>query len=415
MKHNVAGPIADLAGAADELLPPRAARALFWRPRLLQNAAWTIHVPFAFWLVETCRPRRIVELGLGKGVSYFAFCQAVDKLGIEARCTGIDHWEGDRFTRPDPDAGATPRRHNEQLYQEFSDLVSADLIGAEARFPDETVDLLHVDVALTPPVIDSLLHDWPRKLSHRAVVALHGTRTRCETPEAADFLARIRARHRTFEIEDGEGLTLALIGTEQPERLARLAALEPGSAGGRRGAADLPPARPRPRVRGGEPPRRRKDRGAARRSRPRRGRAGGAPRRARHPPRRADAADPQRRRGPGPAVRRGRRPRRARDRPRRGPGRSRRRARRDRPAGRRREGPRPRRRRRGAGAGGARRGARRRTGRRAARRRAGGGSRARRPRRRPRRDRPAGRRAAAPGPKPSAPCSRPGCARRARP
>ena len=230
MKHDVASPMAELAGAADELLlPPRAARALFWRPRLLQNAAWTIHVPFAFWLIETCRPRRVVELGLGKGVSYFAFAQAVDKLGLETRCTGIDHWEGDRFTRADPDAGAAAQRHNEQLYQDFSELVTADLIGAEARFPDETVDLLHVDVALTPPVIDSLLQGWTRKLSPRAVVLLHGSRSRADTPEAAAFLARIRARHRTFEIEDGEGLTLALIGPDQPERLVRLTALEPGS------------------------------------------------------------------------------------------------------------------------------------------------------------------------------------------
>lgn len=230
MKHNVAGPIAGLSGGgADDLLPPRATRALFWRPRLLQNAAWTIHIPFAFWLVETCRPRRVVELGLGKGVSYFAFCQAVDKLGLEARCVGFDHWEGDRFTRPDPEAGAAAAKHNEQLYQDFSELARADLVGAAARFPDESIDLLHVDVELTAPVVDSLLHDWARKMSRRGVALLHGTRTRCDTPEAAAFLAGVRARHRCFELEQGEGLTLALIGAEQPERLLRFAALDPGS------------------------------------------------------------------------------------------------------------------------------------------------------------------------------------------
>ena len=230
MKHNVAGPIADLAGPGDDVLSPRATRALFWRPRLLTNAPWTIHIPFAFWLIETCRPRRVVELGIGRGASYFAFCQAIDKLGIEARCTGIDHWGGDRFTQPDPEAGAAARAHNDQFYQEFSEVVTADLIGAEAGYPDESVDLLHVDVALTAPVVDSLLHDWAPKLSHRAMVLLHGTRSRCDAPEAADFLARIRGRHRCFESEDGEGLTLALIGSEQSERLVRIAALEPGSA-----------------------------------------------------------------------------------------------------------------------------------------------------------------------------------------
>ena len=102
MNRNVAGPqITGLpATAADDLLPPRATRALFWRPRMLEDAPWILHAPFAFWLVETCRPRRIVELGLGRGVSYFAFCQAVDKLALEARCVGIDAWTGDRSAAP---------------------------------------------------------------------------------------------------------------------------------------------------------------------------------------------------------------------------------------------------------------------------------------------------------------------------
>ena len=69
---------------------------LFWRPaRVGIDSAWTAHVPFAHWLVATARPHLVVELGTHNGVSYSAFCEAVLREKLEARCYAVDTWQGD--------------------------------------------------------------------------------------------------------------------------------------------------------------------------------------------------------------------------------------------------------------------------------------------------------------------------------
>ena len=55
-------------------------QSMFWRPGYLAQSSWLEHVPFAFWLVETHRPQVLVELGSHYGVSYFSFCQAIERL-----------------------------------------------------------------------------------------------------------------------------------------------------------------------------------------------------------------------------------------------------------------------------------------------------------------------------------------------
>jgi glycosyltransferase involved in cell wall biosynthesis len=230
MKHNVAGPAADLAAPETaEALPPRATPALFRRPRRLLYADWTVQIPFAFWVTEACRPDVLVELGLGRGLSYFTLLEAAEDLGRGTRCTGIDHWKGDRHSPSDPEGGAATRDRNALLRRVGSDCVTADLVGAEAGFAPGSIDLLHVDVEIRERVAASLRNGWLPRLSSRGVLLLHGTRSRWSAPAAAKLLADLRERHPWFEFEAGEGLTLVLVGPDQPESLRDLAARAPGT------------------------------------------------------------------------------------------------------------------------------------------------------------------------------------------
>ena len=81
-----------------DIVTPFAAKSLFWRLRYLKSGPFLRHVPFLFWLVETQRPTCAVQLGVGDGVSYFAVCQAVEKLGLSGRCYGLDGYGGARAT-----------------------------------------------------------------------------------------------------------------------------------------------------------------------------------------------------------------------------------------------------------------------------------------------------------------------------
>ncbi len=69
--------------------------ASFWTPAHIVDSAWLEHGPFAFWLIETLRPRNFVELGTHNGFSYLAVCQAVQTLQLSTACYAVDSWTGD--------------------------------------------------------------------------------------------------------------------------------------------------------------------------------------------------------------------------------------------------------------------------------------------------------------------------------
>lgn len=214
---------------SSEIVAPLTSRTLFWRARFLRESRFLTHVPFLFWLIETCRPGFVVKLGLGDGVSYFAACQALDKLETQADCVAID-------TDTSRGNGAAADRdgvlqYNEDNYSEFSQILRTDLRRAVNRFPDGSVDLLMVDVDIDEEMIDRLTHDWPRKLSERAVVLFHGTGTRFAEGAAAGFLDRIMATFPHVSFEGGDGLMLVLYGAQRQDRLRRLTDLQPGVRG----------------------------------------------------------------------------------------------------------------------------------------------------------------------------------------
>ncbi|CAB4242813.1 protein of unknown function [Methylacidimicrobium sp. AP8] len=52
-------------------------------------AAWHLHVPFAFLLVDLLRPRRVVELGVHYGDSYCAFLPGGRRARAGRRMLGL--------------------------------------------------------------------------------------------------------------------------------------------------------------------------------------------------------------------------------------------------------------------------------------------------------------------------------------
>lgn len=212
--------------AGVDIVAPLSTRTLFWRSRFLRESPFLIHVPFLFWLIETARPGCVVKLGLGDGVGYFAACQALDRVETETECVAIE--PTDRATGADWEELG---KYNEDNYAEFSTLLSCDLRGAANRFPDGAVDLLIVDTEVDDTLIDCLSHDWPRKLSDRAVVLFHGSATRFSEGQAAGFLSRITVTYPTARFEAGGGLTMVLFGQNRQDRLMRLAELRPGIRG----------------------------------------------------------------------------------------------------------------------------------------------------------------------------------------
>jgi hypothetical protein len=137
--------------------------------------AWLMHGPFAYWLVNASRPRRIVELGTHYGYSYFCFCEAVSALGLETDCYAIDSWLGDEHAGFYGDDVYESALRENTKYSGFSTLLRKTFSEALADIPDGTVDLLHIDGRHYYEDVKEDFETWIPKLSERAIVLFHDT------------------------------------------------------------------------------------------------------------------------------------------------------------------------------------------------------------------------------------------------
>jgi hypothetical protein len=200
---------------------------LFWRPaRVGIDSAWTAHVPFAHWLVATARPRLIVELGTHNGVSYAAFCEAVLREKLEARCYAVDTWQGDAHAGfYGEEVYGTLRRFHDARYAGFSELLRCTFDEALPYFADGSLDLLHIDGCHGYEQVRADFESWAPKLSRRAVVLFHDTNVRERGFGVWRLWAELAAQHPGFEFLHGHGLGVLAFGSAQCPEVAALAAL----------------------------------------------------------------------------------------------------------------------------------------------------------------------------------------------
>lgn len=218
-----------LPGKADDatLLRLFSLPTILARPTYLATSTWLEHVPFAFWLMEAQAPRLFVELGTRWGVSYFAFCQAAERMGLDLRAFAIDTWDGD------PEAGFQGSdvfekisEHNNALYSEFSRLVRSGFDAAREHFEDGTIDLLHVDGCHDYTAARDGFEGWLPKLSERAIVVLHDSNVREGGVGVHRLVGELRTRYPVFEFTHGQGLAVIGVGERQNASFERLFASE---------------------------------------------------------------------------------------------------------------------------------------------------------------------------------------------
>ena len=192
---------------------------VFTRPvRLVDPPSWVPHVPFAFWLIDALRPRTVVELGTHSGVSYSAFAQAVQMLGLDAASYAVDTWKGDHQAGfYDEDVFEEWSSFHDHHFSAFSRLVRSTFEEALTKFPDGSVDLLHIDGVHTFEAVRQDFDSWLPKLSNRAVVLMHDTNVREGDFGTWRFWAEVAGRYPSFAFLHGHGLGVAGVGRSLPD------------------------------------------------------------------------------------------------------------------------------------------------------------------------------------------------------
>ena len=214
-----------------ELTAPALA-PLFWPlARTGVESAWITHVPFAHWLVAAHRPRSIVELGTHSGVSFSAFCEAVQRAGLDCRCLAVDTWAGDEHAGLyDDSVFESLQAFHAARYAGFAQLLRRSFDDALPTVPDGSIDLLHIDGLHTYEAVRHDLESWRPKLSPRAVVLLHDTNVRDRGFGVWRLFREQREHHPGFEFLHGNGLGLLAIGPEPGPAIQTLTTLPPPEA-----------------------------------------------------------------------------------------------------------------------------------------------------------------------------------------
>ena len=196
----------------------------FWPvDHLAEPDAWAGHIPFAFWIIDALRPRRLVELGTHSGNSYLAFAQAVHRLGLGTACFAVDTWRGDaQAGYYDEEVFQELSRHHDARYGAFSRLVRSTFDDAVQHFPDASVDLLHVDGYHTYEAVTRDFETWRPKLSTRAVVLFHDINVREGDFGVWRLWGELQSRHPHFEFLHAHGLGVLGVGPDLPAAVTAL-------------------------------------------------------------------------------------------------------------------------------------------------------------------------------------------------
>jgi len=147
----------------------------------------------------------------------------VKSSALHTRCYAVDTWQGDEQAGfYGEEVFEQVRRHNDQAYGDFSQLLRMTFNEALGHFAEGEIDLLHIDGCHT---YDAVRHDyesWLPKMSARGVMVFHDINVREGSFGVWRFWNERRSEFPYFEFSHEHGLGILAVGAQAAGLLAPL-------------------------------------------------------------------------------------------------------------------------------------------------------------------------------------------------
>ena len=109
-----------------------------------------------------------MELGTDHGVSYFAFCQAIDELKIQPKANAVDLFTGDEHSGYyDQEVFNTVTKVNDDHFSHVSNILKTTFDEANQLFEYGSIDLLHIDGLHTYEAVKNDFELWLPKMGFK--------------------------------------------------------------------------------------------------------------------------------------------------------------------------------------------------------------------------------------------------------
>lgn len=169
---------------------------------------WAGHKYFGYDLVRNLKPKKIVELGTHLGCSLFSLAQAAQDGRLDIQLDAIDTWLGDKHSS----------RYGENIFLRVAEIkkacypkVNINLIRktfdqAAKDYPDNSIDLLHIDALHTYEAVKHDYETWFTKVRQNGIILLHDTDVRKWGFGIYKLFDQIKKSFETIEFTHSYGL-----------------------------------------------------------------------------------------------------------------------------------------------------------------------------------------------------------------